>query len=268
VDPAQDRDLICPRCRYNLRGLTLPRCPECGLTFDDEQWRSGVLREHIPTWLDQCDPWQPHQVLVRSVYEVVHGALRPRWLLTKLDLNGPLLPAGLMLVFGTLWVYVLFTALVTVATILHTDASPYAALKSAALWWSPRVLANSVLVGVLTALWVVSPTNADMLKLTRRAAARLVAHWLPVAMAFVALPLGVALAVVPGLATAEGSVWPPLALGLITARVLGVRKRANIRAIPAVAIVGLMCLFLVSRLQSGSGWALPHTLDPPWWVYF
>jgi hypothetical protein len=26
----RDRDAWCPVCRYNLRGLTVPRCPECG----------------------------------------------------------------------------------------------------------------------------------------------------------------------------------------------------------------------------------------------
>jgi hypothetical protein len=26
-------DLPCPRCQYNLRGLTVPRCPECGYHF-------------------------------------------------------------------------------------------------------------------------------------------------------------------------------------------------------------------------------------------
>jgi len=37
-------DLPCPRCRYNLRGLTLPRCPECGFEF---RW------EDIPRLLDE-----------------------------------------------------------------------------------------------------------------------------------------------------------------------------------------------------------------------
>jgi hypothetical protein len=26
----RDRDVECPLCQYNLRGLTVPRCPECG----------------------------------------------------------------------------------------------------------------------------------------------------------------------------------------------------------------------------------------------
>ena len=26
----RERDVECPLCRYNLRGLTAPRCPECG----------------------------------------------------------------------------------------------------------------------------------------------------------------------------------------------------------------------------------------------
>ena len=29
LDFVRDRDAACPRCGYNLRNLTLPRCPEC-----------------------------------------------------------------------------------------------------------------------------------------------------------------------------------------------------------------------------------------------
>jgi len=32
---AIDFDVLCSRCDYNLRTLTRPRCPECGLEF---QW--------------------------------------------------------------------------------------------------------------------------------------------------------------------------------------------------------------------------------------
>jgi hypothetical protein len=43
-DWALDRDLACPRCRYNLRMLHQPRCPECGLSF---RWQE-LLRVECP----------------------------------------------------------------------------------------------------------------------------------------------------------------------------------------------------------------------------
>ena len=30
LDFLHDRDVFCPLCKYNLRNLTIPRCPECG----------------------------------------------------------------------------------------------------------------------------------------------------------------------------------------------------------------------------------------------
>ncbi len=40
---------ICPKCKYNLSGLSQCRCPECGTEFRlDELWRTpvvGVKRE-------------------------------------------------------------------------------------------------------------------------------------------------------------------------------------------------------------------------------
>jgi hypothetical protein len=40
--------LSCPACGYNLTGLTIARCPECGSTFTiDELLRSQPLREQI-----------------------------------------------------------------------------------------------------------------------------------------------------------------------------------------------------------------------------
>lgn len=31
---AQPKPLVCPNCGYNLLGLTVPRCPECGSVFE------------------------------------------------------------------------------------------------------------------------------------------------------------------------------------------------------------------------------------------
>lgn len=37
--PADEDDLRCPLCEYNLRGLAEPRCPECGYRFDWDEIR-------------------------------------------------------------------------------------------------------------------------------------------------------------------------------------------------------------------------------------
>lgn len=48
-----DFDVPCPECRYNLRGLTVPRCPECGEEFDWEEITTlphENSRMHEGTW--------------------------------------------------------------------------------------------------------------------------------------------------------------------------------------------------------------------------
>src|SRR5262245_6542307 len=36
--PMSARASRCPVCRYDLTGLTQPRCPECGQTFSAAEW--------------------------------------------------------------------------------------------------------------------------------------------------------------------------------------------------------------------------------------
>src|SRR3712207_2033609 len=65
-------DVTCPLCDYNLRGLSEPRCPECGYAFawpdllDPARRRHPYLFEHHPehnvrsfrlTWLNNL--WPP-----------------------------------------------------------------------------------------------------------------------------------------------------------------------------------------------------------------
>jgi len=40
------RDILCPLCDYNLRGLAEPRCPECGYQFDWPTVLDPKLRTH------------------------------------------------------------------------------------------------------------------------------------------------------------------------------------------------------------------------------
>lgn len=264
-----DLDVFCPRCRYNLRGLPEPRCPECGLTFTPEMWTSGVLREHIPTWLDKCDPWQPHQVLIRSLYELFHGALRPRWVLTKLDLNGPLWPAVLMLVFGTVWLYVLITTFVAVATLLHTGASPYAALKSAALSWAPRVLVLMLPTAIMSCGMVTSRRCLRVMQLNWHQYFRCASYWVLSVGVYILVPL-IALVVSPDFALYVPRSWVVVS-GAIPCVIAVSTEPAERRRVPVAFRERLLLQITIAAWIAGAvmlGSLLPDSLDPPWWVYF
>jgi hypothetical protein len=64
-------DVLCPLCRYNLRGLETPRCPECGYTFawpevlDPNRRLHPYLFEHHP------------ERNVRSFCQTAVGVFRP-----------------------------------------------------------------------------------------------------------------------------------------------------------------------------------------------
>ena len=47
----------CPRCGYNLSGLTRCRCPECGTEYKlDQLWRAQLPAGAIPASPDQPRP--------------------------------------------------------------------------------------------------------------------------------------------------------------------------------------------------------------------
>ncbi|MBN2447782.1 MAG: hypothetical protein JXO22_13710, partial [Phycisphaerae bacterium] len=138
--PPLDRDVYCPRCDYNLRGLTKPRCPECGLVFHADDFAAGDLRENIPTRLDRCWPTLPHRVLLLSLREMLSGAVRPGRRFRTLDVRGPLAPAVWMSVCGILWVYLLGDVLVAVAIWWHYPISPAAAVRWATMWSVHQVM--------------------------------------------------------------------------------------------------------------------------------
>ncbi len=69
-----DGDVVCPMCEYNLRGLTEPRCPECGYPFE---------------WPEILDP---NRRLHRYLFE--HHPERRAWSFGK-TLLGTLLPRRL-----------------------------------------------------------------------------------------------------------------------------------------------------------------------------
>jgi hypothetical protein len=48
IEFLRERDAWCPACRYNLRGLTTPRCPECGREL---RLSVGVTEPFLRAWI-------------------------------------------------------------------------------------------------------------------------------------------------------------------------------------------------------------------------
>lgn len=266
---ADEAELLCPHCRYDLRGTTEPRCPECGTTFDERQWASGVLRDSLPAALDGCDLWQPHAVLAGSLRALLRGLARPRTVLTQTRITGTTAAAVLTLLGGLAWLYVLAVVLNAAAALLHEPVSPATALRAAAWEWVPRELLVAIVAGAFVFGLVARP---DTLRIAKPAAGtyfRVACQWVPGAAGYVLLPYGVTLLAVPELAFGVPYVFPILA-GVPALRAWTGRDRsgraeptAQARVIAAWAAVAWVVVtpWLAIRL-------LPGTLEPGAGVYF
>jgi len=82
---AIDEDIPCPLCNYNLRGLTEPRCPECGYRFTWNELTDPALRLH--PFLFEYHPESNTRSLVRTAvaglrpgrfWSAINAAQRPR----------------------------------------------------------------------------------------------------------------------------------------------------------------------------------------------
>ena len=128
-----DFELACPRCGYNLRMLTRPRCPECGLDFDwravldRAAWTSDFLFEHH---------WRNRPI--RSWFTTVWRSFRPFKFWRSVSIHErvevpPLLfmLVGSILVFmavlqGTAWLLSLLFSLLEPANPFGSGAYSYA----------------------------------------------------------------------------------------------------------------------------------------------
>jgi hypothetical protein len=92
--PAWDtvtHSVLCPLCDYDLRGLTEPRCPECGYAFTWPELFDPALKAH--PYLFEHNPRRP----VRSFLRTMAGGLRPRRFWRSLRPTQPSRPRRLVL---------------------------------------------------------------------------------------------------------------------------------------------------------------------------
>jgi len=81
-------EVKCPLCHYNLRGLSEPRCPECGHGFD---------------WAELFNPQRPdrlyfeHQRGIRSFLRTLFAGLRTRRFWSNLRPSQTIFPRRLVM---------------------------------------------------------------------------------------------------------------------------------------------------------------------------
>src|SRR5262249_35041610 len=98
-------DVHCPLCDYNLRGLTDPRCPECGTHFDWPELLDPAKRKH--PFLFEHHPERRFW----SFWRTAVAGLRPRRFWSSLLPVQPSFPRRLLLYWGLTMLIVLFAPL-------------------------------------------------------------------------------------------------------------------------------------------------------------
>jgi hypothetical protein len=87
----QADDVCCPMCDYNLRGLTEPRCPECGYRFVWKDLLDAKARTHA--YLYEHHPESNRKAFWKTVW---NAALRPRAFWNSLNPAQPSRPRRLV----------------------------------------------------------------------------------------------------------------------------------------------------------------------------
>lgn len=101
-------EIACPLCEYNLRGLTEPRCPECGYRFGWREMLDPTLRLH--PYLFEHHPERS----VWALSKTFAGHLRPIRFWRQLHPNQPSNPRRIL----RFWLYIAFAFLFTIGSVL------------------------------------------------------------------------------------------------------------------------------------------------------
>ena len=126
----QQEDILCSLCDYNLRGLTKPRCPECGYRFTWPELLDEARRRH-PYLFEQ-----PLHRPIWSFFRTAIGGLAPARFWKSIHPALPVRP-GRLLVY---WVMVLLPLLLTMGVVIVSAITSYLAQSSSPAWGIPTRL--------------------------------------------------------------------------------------------------------------------------------
>ena len=129
-------DVLCPLCDYNLRGLTEPRCPECGAGFDWSNVTDPQKRVH--PYLFEHHPERN----IRSFVRTLIGTLRPGRFWASLSPGQAVRPGRMV----TYWV---------VTTLLASLAFWAEWARAIAEWWNDQLRFGGQWVGGEENFWVI-----------------------------------------------------------------------------------------------------------------
>lgn len=123
-------DLNCPQCEYNWRGLTVPRCPECGHAF---AWRD------VPRLLEQARARStPGEIALKIVLGLILFIAFLPALLTH-PLAALALAAGLIFLAACTALYAFVELAIAMIAMWSFDATHYFRR-----WWEGVMISTSV----------------------------------------------------------------------------------------------------------------------------
>lgn len=259
-----DRAIPCPRCKYDLRGAEVTRCPECGFSFDAAAFQAGVLRSNVPTALDRADPWTIHEVLFGGIADLSRTLVNPLWVLRKMDAFGPLRSAFLGVLVGAICSSLFVAAATIIGIYVHTDTSPAAAVRGSFAVWVPYVVSGSLIVAAVASLPLLVLRVYGAPNATLRGRLRLAGYWtagLTFAIAVCVVLIRVLDRTRISKAILAGDNLPVIIAALFLLATAG--RDGRRRAFAAVVLSSGIAIALQYWLRR----SLPTDLAPPAWLF-
>ena len=155
--PPAEADLTCPLCRYNLRGLTDPRCPECGFRFTWDELRDEQRNGH--RYLFEHARRRRWSSLPQAFWSTYWRTCRPRRFWREVSPANPV-AAGRLLAFALTPSLVL--GLIVAVLLTTSVVIVYRANRSARAMYTPVPGQPGTYVFVINPSYAVKLTSAEL----------------------------------------------------------------------------------------------------------